>query len=122
MTRLRIVIQRVDIEDDQPERVTDLDRIDVPTPDAGSLSKETALDQLEAHTLVTGHAVMRHLLKRHWERVDQLLVDNYRELFSPLPTQGRRPRPDQSGQPDRDPAPAPSGAPRRKRRSRAAGQ
>ena len=42
MSRFRIVIQR--IEDDGPtERVTELDQIDVPAPDARFLQKETAL-------------------------------------------------------------------------------
>lgn len=122
MTRFRIVIQRVDIEEGQPEQVIDLDPIEVSPPDARFLQKETALDQLEAQTLASGHEVMRHLLKRQWERLDQQLVANYRELFSPLSPEGGRPRSDQSGQPDRDPASAPSGARRRSRRPRPAGQ
>jgi hypothetical protein len=81
MTRFRIVIQRVDIEEGQPEQVTDLDQIEVSAPDARFLQKETALDQLEAQALASGHEVMRHLLQRQWERVDQQLVDNYRELI-----------------------------------------
>ena len=122
MTRFRILIQRVDIEAGQPEQVTDLDLIEVAAPDAQLLHKDTALDQLEAQTLAQGHAVMRHLLKRQWESVDQQLVANYQELFSPQAVEGGRPRPDQGGQPDRHPAPAPSGARRQERRPRDPGQ
>jgi hypothetical protein len=122
MTHFRILIQRVDLEEGQPEHVTDLDQIDVAAPDARSLQKETALDQLEAQTLASGHEVMRHLLTRQWERVDQQLSENYRELFSPLPDPGGRSRSDQSGQPGGDPASAPAMARKRKRRSPPAGQ
>jgi Uncharacterised protein family (UPF0236) len=80
MSRFRILIQRID-DEGETERVTDLDQIDVLAADARCLQKETALDQLEAQTLATGQEVMRHLLQRQWERVDQQLVDNYRELF-----------------------------------------
>jgi hypothetical protein len=113
MSRFRIVLQRID--DD--ERVTELDRIDVPAPAVSSLKKETALDQLETQTLASGHEVMRHLLVRQWERVDQLLVDQHQELFPPRsPETGRSPTPE-GGQPGGDPAPAPPTAPRRPRRS-----
>jgi len=122
MTRFRIVIQRVEIEAGQPDQVTALDQIEVSAPDLAGLHKETALDQLEAQTLAKGHEVMRHLLTRQWERVDQQLVENYRELFSPGSPEGGRSRSDQSGQPDRDPAASPAGARRRPRRSRPTGQ
>jgi len=96
MSRLRIVIQRID--DDTPnERITELDRIDVSPLDARFLEQETALDHLEAQTLAHGHAVMRRLLVRQWERVDDPLADNYRELFSPVPGEGGRPAADQGG-------------------------
>ncbi len=121
MSHFCIVIQRID-DDGQASRVTELDRIDVPAPDARFLEKETALDHLEAQTLAKGHEVMRHLLLRQWERVDQQLAANHRELFSPVSAEGGRPRSDQGGQPAGDPAPAPSSAPTPKRRSRAAGK
>ena len=53
MSRFRIVIQRID-DDGPTERVTDLDQIDVPAPDARFLQKETAPDHLEAQTLARG--------------------------------------------------------------------
>lgn len=122
MSRFRIVIQRIDGEG-ATARVTDLDHIDVPTPDARFLEKETALDHLEAQTLASGHTVMRHLLQRQWERVDSQLAENYRELFSPQAGDGGRSRAAQGGQPAGDPAPAPSSArTSRRRRPRAAGE
>jgi hypothetical protein len=112
MSRFRIVLQRVDDND----CVTELDRIDVPAPDLASLQKETALDQLETQTLASGHEVMRHLLVRQWERVDQLLVDQHQELFPPRsPETGRSSTPE-GGQPGGHPAPASPTAPRRPRR------
>jgi hypothetical protein len=121
MSRFRIVIQRIE-DDGAAERVTELDRIDVPAPDVRLLQKETALDHLEAQTLASGHEVMRHLLTRQWERVDAQLAAHHRELFSPVPREGGRPRSDQSGQPAGDLAPAPAGARRRPRRPRDAGE
>jgi hypothetical protein len=114
MSRFRIVIQRIDDED--PERVTELDRIDVPAPDLCSLRKETALDQLETQTLASGHEVMRHLLVRQWERVDQLLVEKHQELFPPRASEAGRPSSPEGGQPGGDPALAPPTAPGRTRR------
>jgi hypothetical protein len=121
MSRFRIVIQRID-DDGPTERVTDLDQIDVPAPDARFLQKETALDRLEAQTLGSGHEVMRHLLQRQWERIDEQLVEGYRELFSPQTREGGRPRSHQGGQPAGDSAPAPASAPKRARRPHPAGE
>lgn len=109
MSRFQIVIRRID-DEDGTERVTDLDRIDVPAPDARFLEKETALDHLEAQTLASGHEVMRQLLLRQWERVDAQLVANYQELFSPEQGDGRRPRTAQGSQPAGPPASPPPGA------------
>jgi hypothetical protein len=119
MSRYYVLICRCD-DDTKPDQMTELDRIEVATPDAHSLQKETALDHLEALTLTQGHEVMRHLLVRQWERVDAQLVENYRELFSPVPGEGGRSPADQSGEPGGDPAPSPPGA-RTRRRGRARG-
>lgn len=119
MSRYYVLICRCD-DETQPDQLTELDRIEVPTPDVRSLQKETALDHLEALTLAKGHEVMRHLLVRQWEQVDAQLAESHRELFSPVPREGRRPPADQSGQPAGHPLPAPSGA-RTPRRGRACG-
>ena len=109
MSRYYVLICRCD-DDTQPEQLTELDRIEVATPDARSLQQETALDHLEALTLAKGQEVMRHLLVRQWERVDAQLAESHRELFSPVPGEGGRPPADQGGQPAGDPPPAPSSA------------
>ena len=115
MSRYYVLICRCD-DDTLPDQMTELDRIEVATPDARSLTKETALDHLEALTLAQGHEVMRHLLVRQWERVDAQLAAHHRELFSPVPGKGGRSSPDQSGQPPGDPPSAPPGARTRRRR------
>ena len=109
MSRFRIVIQRIDDAGDTPT-VTDLDSLDVPAADARFLEKESALDQLEAQTLASGHAVMRQLLLRQWERVEAQLVENHQELFSPQTGQGGWTRSDQGRQPTGDPEAASPGA------------
>ena len=119
MSRLAILICRIDDESD-PHQFTELDRIDVPPLDAHLLQQETALDHLEAQTLAQGHQVMQHLLQRQWERVDDQLAANYRELFSPVPGEGGRSPADQSGEPGGDRASSPPGA-RTRRRGRARG-
>ena len=116
MSRYYVLICRCD-DDTQPEQLTELDRIEVATPDARSLQKETALDHLEALTLAKGQEVMRHLLVRQWERVDAQLAESHRELFSPVSGEGGRPPADQGGQPAGDSVSAPPslGTPRRRR-------
>src|ERR1051326_1583211 len=122
MSRFQIVIRRID-DEDGTEHVTDLDHIDLPAPDARFLQKETALDHLEAQTLASGHAVMRQLLLRQWERVDAQLVANYQELFSPASGDFGRPRAAQGGEPAGPPAAPPPGArSARRRRARDAGE
>jgi hypothetical protein len=122
MSRYYVLICRCD-DDTQPDQLTELDRIEVATPDARSLQKETALDHLEALTLAKGHEVMRHLLVRQWEHVDAQLAEHHRELFSPRSGEGGRARADQGGQPAGDLVSAPPGARApRGRRARDAGQ
>ncbi len=121
MSRFRIVIQRIDDAGGTP-KVTDLDFLDVPAADARFLEKETALDQLEAQTLASGHEVMRQLLRRQWERVEAQLVANHQELFSPQTREGGWTRSDQGRQPTGDPPSASPGTPAPGRWTRAAGK
>jgi hypothetical protein len=117
MSRYYVLICRCD-DDTQPDQLTELDRIEVATPDARSLQKETALDHLEALTLAKGQEVMRHLLVGQWEHVDAQLAESHRELFSPVPGDGGRASLDQGGQPAGDSVSPPAGA-RTPRRGRA---
>ena len=89
MSHLSILICRVD-DESQPERLTELDRIDVSREDVHCLQKETALDDLEAQTLAKGHEVMRHLLVRQWESVEEQLVAGCQGLSPPQGSQAGR--------------------------------
>ena len=121
MSRLEILICRVD-DESEPHRRTELDRIEVLHQDACSLQKETALDDLEAQTLAQGHEVMRRLLVRQWEGVEEQLVAGYQDLFPPERSQAGRPRPAEGGQSAGGAPPSSPGAGAPRRRARAAGQ
>jgi hypothetical protein len=82
MSRLRILICRVD-DEDQPDQMTELHSLDVPDIDLDQLEPGTALDEMEDGVLTIGQDVMRYLLKSQWEEVDKLLVEQYRQRFSP---------------------------------------
>jgi hypothetical protein len=82
MSHLRVVICRVDDETD-PDRMTELHSFDLPTADPEHMEPETALDEMETEVLTVGQEVMRHLLRSQWEEVDQLLVEQYQQRFSP---------------------------------------
>jgi hypothetical protein len=81
MSRFSIWICRED--EDQPERLTPVRRIEVPAVSAEQLTPETALEELEAQTLTTGQEVMRHLLLAQWQALDDQCVAEYQRLFPP---------------------------------------
>ena len=119
MSRFRIVIQRID--DDHPQRVTELDAIEVPALDARCLQRETALDQLETGTLACGQEVMRHLLVRQWEQIDAQLGEHFQEFFPPVAREEGRSRSPEGRQSVGHPVAAPPGV-RRGRRPPPPGQ
>lgn len=82
MSHLRVLICRVD-DDAHPDQMTELHSFDVPDIDPEQLKPGTALDEMETGVLTIGQEVMRHLLKSQWEEVDKLLVEQYRQRFSP---------------------------------------
>jgi hypothetical protein len=82
MSHLRVLICRVD-DEDHPDQMTELHSFDVPDIDPEQLEPEMALDEMEMEVLTIGQEVMRHLLKSQWEEVDKLLVEQYRQRFSP---------------------------------------
>jgi hypothetical protein len=82
MSHLRVVICRVDDETD-PDQMTELHSFDLPAADPEHMKPETALDEMETEVLTMGQEVMRHLLRSQWEEVDQLLVEQYQQRFSP---------------------------------------
>lgn len=82
VSHLCVLICRVD-DDSDPDKMTELHRIDVPAIDPSHLEPETSLDELETQTLTIGQEVMRHLLVSQWKEIDRLLVDHYQQLFPP---------------------------------------
>ena len=82
MGHLCISICRVESEE-QPDTMTELYRIDLPAPDPEKMEPTTGLDEMEDQILTTGQEVMRHLLVAQWEEIDKVLVEQYRQLFSP---------------------------------------
>lgn len=81
MSRFSIWICRQD--DDQPQRLTPVRRIDLPSVRADQLTPETALEELEDRTLAAGQEVMRHLLQQQWQELDAQCVADYQRLFPP---------------------------------------
>ncbi len=81
MSHIRVLICRVD--DPSSDTMTELAAFDLPTPDVTALQPESALDQLEATTQTTGHAIMQRVLQAEWEMIDTELADRYREAFPP---------------------------------------
>jgi len=82
MSHLRILICRVD-DETHPEQMTELERIDLPAPDPGQLTPETALDVLESQSLTAGQALTRRLLGQQWQEVDRQLAAEIQRLSPP---------------------------------------
>jgi hypothetical protein len=82
MSHLRVLICRV--EDEQhPEQMTELQRIDLPAVDPQQLTPETAVDALESQSLATGQELMRRLLGQQWQELDQQLAAETKRLSPP---------------------------------------
>lgn len=89
MSHLCVLVCRV--EDEQhPDQLTQLDRIDVPAVALAELQPESALDHLEQEALACGHAVMRRLVVSQWEEVDRALVVEHQRSSPPQPLAARR--------------------------------
>jgi len=82
MSHLRVLICRVE-DAAQPDQMTELHSFDLPAVDPAQMEPETALDELETGILTVGQEVMRRLLRSQWQEVDQLLVEQYQQHFSP---------------------------------------
>lgn len=81
MSHLRIIICRV--EDENKEQMTELASFDLAEEEVTKLKRETALDGLERTTQTVGQAILRELLKQQWAEIDQQLVKQYQQEFSP---------------------------------------
>jgi predicted negative regulator of RcsB-dependent stress response len=81
MSHLRVIICRV--EDENEGEMSELASFDLAEVEVTTLKPETALDGLETTTQTVGQAVLRELLKQQWAEIDQQLVKQYQQEFSP---------------------------------------
>ena len=96
MARFCILVCRCD-DEQQPEALTQLARLDLPALAAEAGTPAAALDQCEAQALATGRAVTRHLFRHQWEALDAELAAAAQRLSPPVhPAEGRE-RPAEGG-------------------------
>lgn len=81
MSHLRVMICRVD--DDSDDQMIELASFDLVEARVSEMQADRALDEMEATTAKVGHQVLRELFKAQWQEVDQKLVEQYRQDFSP---------------------------------------
>ena len=81
MSHLRVIICRVD--EGREEQMTELASFDLLEPKVSEMEADQALDEMEVTTAKVGHQVLRELFKAQWQEVDQALVNQYRQDFSP---------------------------------------
>jgi hypothetical protein len=82
MSHLRILICRVE-DESRPDEMVEIERFDLPGAQVNREEPRGTLDELESRTLSSGQEVMRSLLKAQWEELDDLLVREYEQDFSP---------------------------------------
>lgn len=80
MSHLRVIICRVD---DGDKQMTELASFDLDEAKVCEMEAGKALDEMEATTAKVGYQVLRELFKAQWGEVDQSLVEQYRQDFSP---------------------------------------
>jgi hypothetical protein len=89
MARFCILVCRCD-DEQQPEALTQLARLELPALPAEEWAPATALDQCEARALATGREVTRHLFRHQWEALDAELAAAAQRLSPPVyPAEGR---------------------------------
>ena len=82
MARLCVLICRMD-DEEAPEALTALHRVDLPALDAQQLRPDTALDQMETQAVTSGQEVMRQLLRHQWQMADEQLTAAAQRLSPP---------------------------------------
>jgi hypothetical protein len=82
MSHLRILICRVE-DESRPDEMVEIERFDLPGAQVNQEEPQGTLDKLEFRTLSCGQEVMRSLLKAQWKEIDDLLVKEYEQDFSP---------------------------------------
>jgi hypothetical protein len=81
MSHMRVLICRVD--DPASDQMTELAAFDLPQTDLTSLKPETALDDLETTTYITGNAILQPALHAQWDVIDDQLTVQHRQSFPP---------------------------------------
>jgi hypothetical protein len=89
MSHIRVLICRVD--DPTSDQMTELAAFDLPAVDITALQPDTALDELETPTQITGNTILRRLLQAQWDTIDAALVEQHHQAFSPCQPPRRRP-------------------------------
>jgi hypothetical protein len=76
MRHIQVIIREVD--DQTPERHTNLAIFNLPATNVAALQPATALDQLEANTHTVGTQILQRVLQAQWDVVDATLAEEYR--------------------------------------------
>src|SRR5579871_3930473 len=84
---LHICVLICQVDDDTPDRMTELACFDLPAPDVATLQPETALDALEATTQEVGSTVLRRLLHVQWDAIDAAVVTQHCAHVAPAVVQ-----------------------------------
>ena len=88
MARFCILVCRCD-DEQQPEALTQLARLELPALAAAAGTPAASLDQCEAQALATGREVTRHLFRHQWEALDAELAAAAQRLSPPVqPAEG----------------------------------
>jgi hypothetical protein len=82
MARLCVLICRID-DENAPDRLQELQRIDLPALDPSQLAPAAALDQVETRAVTSGQEVMRHLLRHQWQVVEEQVAADALRLSPP---------------------------------------
>lgn len=88
MSHFRLLLCRV--EEENPDRMTEIAAFDLPKTNLSQMPPETALDRLEQQTFENGNALLRQLFQAQWEEVDTCLTEQARQDFSPTAGGSRR--------------------------------
>lgn len=81
MSKIRVLICRVD--DENPDRMTELGSYDLPEIGLSSVKSKTTLDEIEQVTHEQGQTILRGVVQAQWAEIDQALANEYRQRFSP---------------------------------------
>jgi hypothetical protein len=78
MSQLVLMIAKIE-RIDNPEKMTELWRQAMPTPNLSDMKQEHYLDEMESQVEEIGWAAMRQLMVEQWRQTDELLVEQFRQ-------------------------------------------